>query len=127
MKKFSNVLRTALVSVVFGAIASETLFTSSLYAQTMNEMPLSQQTLLEMQSNNSPLNSGSMQLFKFGKNVTVTPIENIKAAINWISNIDQQINQQTDQVEPEEPFNQTIINFKRQQKQQLKRGRLISQ
>lgn len=127
MKKIYPVLGTALASALVGTIASELLFTSSLYAQTMvgqsgfnssNSMPLSQQALLEMQSNCLSITSGSVQFLNFGKNVTVTPIENIKSALTWISNIDQQ----ADQVQPEDPLSQTITNFREQQQQQLKQG-----
>jgi hypothetical protein len=102
------------------------LMPSSIYAQIAigesspnpSGTPLSQQTLLEMRPSSSSLSSGSMEFLRFGKDVTVTPVENVKSALDWISG-GTEANKPEVKASPEQTFNLTIANFKEQQKLEL--------
>ncbi|NKB17510.1 MAG: hypothetical protein HC770_04450, partial [Pseudanabaena sp. CRU_2_10] len=100
------------------------LMPSILYAQiaigesgshSSSSVPLSQQTLLEMRPTSSSLSSGSMEFLRFGKDVTVTPVENVKSALDWISG-GTVADKQEVKASPEQSFNRAIANFKEQQK-----------
>jgi hypothetical protein len=98
---------------------------SSIYAQiaigsspNTSGTPLSQQTLLEMRPSSSSLSSGSMEFLRFGRDVTVTPVENVKSALDWISG-GTATGKQEVKASPEQTFNLTIANFKEQQKLEL--------
>ncbi len=103
------------------------LMPSSLYAQiaigessshSSSGIPLSQQTLLEMRPTSSSLSSGSMEFLRFGKDVTVTPVENVKSAIDWISG-GTEADKQEVKASPDQAFSRAIANFKEQQKLEL--------
>jgi hypothetical protein len=101
------------------------LMPSSIYAQiaigsspNTSGTPLSQQTLLEMRPSSSSLSSGSMEFLRFGRDVTVTPVENVKSALDWISG-GTATDKQEVKASPEQTFNLTIANFKEQQKLEL--------
>lgn len=102
------------------------LMPSILYAQiaigesspNTSGVPLSQQTLLEMRPASSSLSSGSMEFLRFGKDVTVTPVENVKSALDWISG-GTVADKQEVKASPEQSFNRAIANFKEQQKLEL--------
>jgi hypothetical protein len=105
--------------------ACTVLVPSSLYAQVAIEtnnsssnVPLSHQTLQEMRPTSAPLSSGSMEFLRFGKEVTVTPVESVKSAIDWLSG-GTTTNQQAVKVDPEQSFERAIANFKEQQKLEL--------
>jgi hypothetical protein len=100
-----------------------TLMPSSLYAQipigesssNTSGTPLSQQTLQEMRPTSSSLNSGSMEFLRFGKDVTVTPVESVKSALDWMSG-GTAADKQEVKASPEQTFSREIANFKEQQR-----------
>jgi hypothetical protein len=100
-----------------------TLIPPSVYAQIVigerssnsSGIPLSQQTLHEMRPTSSSLSSGSMEFLRFGRDVTVTPVENVKSALDWISGGTEAAKPEI-KASPEQTFTQTIANFKEQQK-----------
>lgn len=102
------------------------LMPSSLYAQIAigesssnpSGIPLSQQTLQEMRPTSSSLSSGSMEFLRFGKDVTVTPVENVKSAIDWISGGTEAAKPEV-KASPEQSFSRAIANFREKQKLEL--------
>jgi hypothetical protein len=122
------VIHTNTLLIIAGSgvtVICAALMPSSIYAQVAigsspnpSGTPLSQQTLLEMRPSSSSLSSGSMEFLRFGKDVTVTPVENVKSALDWISG-GTAADKQEVKASPEQTFNLTIANFKEQQKLEL--------
>jgi hypothetical protein len=120
----TKILRAAICGATMAAYAA--LVPLSLYAQiaigtgsdSSNSVPLSQQTLLEMRPTSSPLSGSSMEFLRFGKEVTVTPVESVKSAIDWLSGSTAADNS-TVKANPEQTFSQVIANFKERQKLEL--------
>jgi hypothetical protein len=108
------------------------LLPSGLYAQiaigannaSSNSMPLSHQTLQEMRPTSAPLSGSSMEFLRFGKEVTITPVESVKSAIDWLSG--GTADRQTVKVDPEQVFERAIANFKEQQKLEIGASTSIS-
>ncbi|WP_019500996.1 hypothetical protein [Pseudanabaena sp. PCC 6802] len=83
-----------------------------------NSVPLSHQTLQEMRPTSAPLSGSSMEFLRFGKEVTVTPVESVKSAIDWLSG-GTTTDRQTVKVDPDQAFERAIANFKEQQKLEI--------
>ncbi len=56
---------------------------SSAPGTVSNDKSLSQQTLQEMQQNISTAGSGSMQMIRFGNEVSFPPLEGVQRLLNW--------------------------------------------
>lgn len=100
------------------------LVPSGLYAQIVigandssSSVPLSHQVLQEMRPTSAPLSSSSMEFLRFGKEVTVTPVESVKSALDWLSGSTAE--RQPVKVDPDRAFSQAISDFKEQQKLEL--------
>jgi hypothetical protein len=107
------------VTIICAALMPASLYAQIAIGSSPNSgTPLSQQTLQEMRPTSSSLSSGSMEFLRFGRDVTVTPVENVKSALDWISG-GTAADKPEVKASPEQSFNLTIANFKEQQKLEL--------